>query len=317
MDKDYSGEKNKNIAINLLWTLRHEGSGTFVYIQNLLDNLFDVDKDNRYYLLINLYNYKNLRKRYKKNKNIKLKIIDIRYDFIFNPLRAVLKLIIRIKKNDSVKEKIIKKEIQKFIDRKKINILFFPSTIIYPKGLKNAKIISTIYDLQHEYFPGNFSEKYLKYRKENYLYTALNSDHIIAISDYTKKTIIEKYGVDPEKITTTCLGVGIEKNIKSNIILPRNFIFYPATFWPHKNHKILIEALKKLETTFPDLNLIFTGAVKNFELKKEIDNLILSYNLCKKVLYLGYVSEKDLNYIYRKASAMVFPSSFEVSDCLL
>ncbi|OGZ33179.1 MAG: hypothetical protein A2V69_01465 [Candidatus Portnoybacteria bacterium RBG_13_40_8] len=303
--------KNKNIAINLLWVLRPNGTGSFVYIQNLLDNLFNIDKDSKYCLLINLYNYKYLKKRYRKNKNVKLKIIDIRRDFIFNPVRAFLKLITKIKNNDLAKEKIMTKEIQSLINKKNIDILFFPAMIIYPKGIKNVKIITTIYDLQHEYFPKNFSSNILEHRKTEYRYSVLNSNHIIAISDYTKKTIIEKYKINPNKITTIYLGADNKKNEKGAISLPKNFIFYPATFWPHKNHKILIEALNKLKYEFPDLNLVLTGIIKNEKVKKEIDDLIKLYGLSKKVLFLGYIPDKQLNYIYQKAGALVFPSSFE------
>lgn len=284
-------------------------TGVFVYIQNLLDNLFEIDKNNEYYLLLNLNNSRYFRKRYKKNKNIEIKIIDIRYDLIFNPIRACFKLIAKIKKDRLLKEKILKKEIQKFVDKKNVDIFFFPSTFIYPKNIKNVKTIITICDLQHEYFPENFSKKYLKYRKENYQYAALNSDHIIAISNYTKKTIVEKYKVNPDKITTIYLGVS--KTNPKSMPLPENFIFYPAAFWPHKNHKILIEALNKLKYKFPDLSLVFTGIIIKERIKKEIDDLIKSYGLSKQVLFLGYVSDEKLNYIYQNARALVFPSSFE------
>ncbi len=310
----------KNIAISLLRISHQHAAGDFVYVKNLLDNLFEIDKNNQYYLLSNLENKRYFGKRYKTNKNVKIKIIDIRCDFLFHPIRACSKLIAKIKNNNLFKEEILRKEIQKFINKKNVNTLFFPSVIIYPKNIKNVKIISTIFDLQHEYFPENFSEKYLKYRKENYRYAALNSNHIIALSNYTKKTIIEKYKINPNKITAIYLGgplsgskpaLSAGAKIEKTIPLPANFLFYPAAFWPHKNHKILIDALNKLKYKFLDLSLVFTGIIKKIELKKEIDDLIKNYGLSKKVLFLGYVSDENLNYIYQNANALVFPSSFE------
>ena len=179
--------QRKNIAISLLRTSHKKHTGGFVYVSNLLDNLFKIDKNNKYYLLSRLNNGKYFKERYKKNKNVKIKIIDIRCDIIFNPIKAFLKLIAKIKKNYLFKERILKKEIQRFVNKKNVNMLFFPSAIIYPKNIKNVKIIVAILDLQHEYFPENFSKKYLKYRRENYKYAILSSDHIIAISNYTKK----------------------------------------------------------------------------------------------------------------------------------
>ncbi len=303
--------KKRNVAISLLQISHQSPTGAFVYTQNLLDNLFEIDKNNKYYLLLNINNNKYFKKRYKKNKNIELKIIDIRYDLILNPVRACFKLIAKIKNNNLLREKILKKEIQTFVNKKSMDTFFFPSTIIYPRGIKNVKIIITIHDLQHEYFPENFSEKYLKYRKENYRYAALNADHVIAISNYTKKTIVEKYKISPNKITTIYESSNETENKKGTVSLPKNFIFYPAAFWPHKNHKILIEALNKLKYEFPDLNLVFTGIIKNEKFKKEIDDLIKLCGLSKKVIFLGYVSDENLDYVYQKAKALVFPSSFE------
>ncbi len=274
-----------SVAISLLHISPQNPTGVFIYVKNLLKNLDNPDK---YYLLVKLRDYRYFNKRYKN-----VKIIDVRRD-----IRVLF-----ARKNKSLKQKILTKQIQKLIDKKHIDTIFFPATYIYP--VKNVKIVTMICDLQHEYFPENFSKEHLQHRKENYRYAALNSDHIIAISNHTKKTIVEKYKVNTDKITTIYLGVG-ETNPKS-IPLPKNFIFYPAAFWTHKNHKILIEALKE----FPDLSLVLTGKVIKKRIKKEIDDLIEKYGLSKKVLFLGYVSDEKLNYIYQKARALIFPSSFE------
>lgn len=307
----------KNIAISLLRISQKSPTGAFIYIQNLLDNIFEIDKENRYYLFLTSINNKYFKKRYKRYKNVEFKIIDIRHDLIFNPLKAFSKIIAKIKNSTPKKEKLLRKEVQDFVDKNNIDTFFFPSTIISPKEIKNVRTIITICDLQHEYFPENFSEQNLRQRKENYQYAVFNSDHIIAISDYTRKTIIEKYKIDPNKITAIHLGIGDVKNkteYKCSISLPKDFLFYPAAFWPHKNHKILIEALGKLKNEFPDLKLVFTGfnkTIKNPKLRKEVEELIDFYKLSEKIIFLGYVLDQEMDCIYQKAKALVYPSSFE------
>jgi glycosyltransferase involved in cell wall biosynthesis len=279
----------KNIAISLLHISPQNPTGVFTYVKNLLNNLDNPDK---YYLLVKLKDYGYFKKKYKN-----VKVIDVR--------RNIKSLFAR--KNKPFKQKMLTKQIQKFIDKKHINTIFFPATYIYP--LKNVKIITMICDLQHEYFPENFSPEHLKHRKNGYRDAVLNSDHIIAISNYTKKTIVEKYRVNADKITTIYLGAN---KINPKLIpLPENFIFYPAAFWPHKNHKILVEALNELKDEFSDLGLVFTGMIIKERVKKEINDLIEKYGLSKKVLFLGYVSDEQLSYVYQKAKALVFPSSFE------
>jgi glycosyltransferase involved in cell wall biosynthesis len=303
----------KQIAINILWLSHKDVTGGFIYARNLLDNLFEIDKHNKYIIFLNKSNFSYFKKRYEKYSNVSFTVIDIRRDIMLNPLRAISKFISKIKKDDEKREEIIRREIQVYINKKNIDMLFFPSGIIYPKGLTNIKTISTIYDLQHEYFPENFSENQIIFRRQNYKYTALNSDHIIAISNYTKKTIVEKYNINLDKISVIYLdAIKSNKDISNiSIELPKQFIFYPAAPWPHKNHKLLVEVLNNLKNKFPNLHLVFTGVTKNKKLKEEIDVLINKYNLSDKVLFLGFVSDAKLCSIYKKADMLVFPSSFE------
>ncbi len=303
----------KQIAINILWLSHKDVTGGFIYARNLLDNLFEIDKHNKYIIFLNKSNFSYFKKRYEKYSNVSFTVIDIRRDIMLNPLRAISKFISKIKKDDEKREEIIRREIQVYINKKNIDMLFFPSGIIYPKGLTNIKTISTIYDLQHEYFPENFSENQIIFRRQNYKYTALNSDYIIAISNYTKKTIVEKYNINLDKINVIYLDAVKSNEDISNISieLPKQFIFYPAAPWPHKNHKFLVEVLNNLKNKFPNLHLVFTGVTKNKKLKEEIDILINKYNLSDKVLFLGFVSDAKLCSIYKKADILVFPSSFE------
>ena len=129
-----------------------------------------------------------------------------------------------------------------------------------------------------------------------------------------EKTIIEKYNIDPDKITVIHLNA--DERIKKSkglhdIKLPKQFLFYPAALWPHKNHKILIEILNELKNEFQNLHLVLTGVIKKEKLKEEIDDLIKQYGLSEKVSFLGYVSDENLDLIYQKAQMLVFPSSFE------
>jgi glycosyltransferase involved in cell wall biosynthesis len=300
--------KKKNIAINLFFLSSNNITGGFLYIQNLLDNLVKIDKNNHYYLILNRKN-KYFKERYKKNKNIKFKIINA--NPLLNPLNSFCKILSKIQKNETKYENILKKEIQNYIDKEGIDIVFFPANIIYPRGLNRIKKIVTIFDLQHEYLPENFKKSYLEYRKNNFLYSATNSDHIIAISEYTKRSISEKYKIDLKKITTTYLGCDIITNPQSQISVPKNYIFYPAAFWPHKNHKILIQILNNLKNKYTNLELVFTGILKNEELKDQLERLITQNQLKNKIHFLGFVSNEDLNFIYKNAKLLVIPSSFE------
>ncbi|HEY4475066.1 MAG TPA: glycosyltransferase family 1 protein [Candidatus Paceibacterota bacterium] len=300
------------IAINLLSISPQNPTGSFVYIKNLLGELVVLDRDNIYYLILdhaNRFYFKNELKNY---SNVKYHIVSVRRDLLLNPHRALLKLWTKTKKDYRWRESVIRGEIQHFLDKNKVDVIFFPSGTIYPVDLKNVKTITTVFDLQHEYFPNNFSNVYLARRKTASTYVAHNSDRIIAISEFTKQSIVEKYGINPDKITVIYLASHKEKDGRSSLSsLPDNFIFYPAAIWPHKNHRILIEAMNVLKFKFPDLHLVFTGVTKNKELKDELCTLTAVYGLTGRVNFLGFVSDEDVLLIYKRAKALVYPSSFE------
>lgn len=301
----------KNIAVSLLSISPESATGSFVYVKNLLDNLFLQDKHNSYFLIVTSANADYFKKRYKNLANVRFYLSDIRRDIFNNPVRLILRSIAKVAGSRILREKIVAAEIQNFIDANKIEIIFFPSGAIYPKAIRNAKIVTTILDLQHEYFPENFTEPYLNRRRGDSAYAARNSDHIISISNYTKSSIVKTYGIDSGKISVIYLAPQDGYGGKTDIELPDNFVFYPAAVWPHKNHKVAVRAMDLIKDKFPDLHLVFTGIIKNTKLKEELDALIEDYGLNGRIHFLGFVSDKIMAAIYKKAKALVFPSAFE------
>jgi glycosyltransferase involved in cell wall biosynthesis len=90
--------------------------------------------------------------------------------------------------------------------------------------------------------------------------------------------------------------------------LPAKFIFYPAQFWEHKNHKRLIRAVAALKKDLPDLVLVLAGSPKNAY--DSVIKLIHELGLANDVHFLGYVPDADMPEIYRRARALVMPTFY-------
>jgi len=93
--------------------------------------------------------------------------------------------------------------------------------------------------------------------------------------------------------------------------LPEKFIFYPAQFWHHKNHKRLILALEKIKKEKRvEVPLVLTGGFSSSykEVFKEAMNLIKELKMEKQIIYLGYVSELEMVALYKKSLFLVFPT---------
>jgi glycosyltransferase involved in cell wall biosynthesis len=90
--------------------------------------------------------------------------------------------------------------------------------------------------------------------------------------------------------------------------LPEKFLFYPAQFWEHKNHKGLIEAVALLKNEIPELKLVLAGSPKN-AYDSAVD-LVRRLNLSDDVIFLGYVADEDMPELYRRARALVMPTFY-------
>jgi len=84
------------------------------------------------------------------------------------------------------------------------------------------------------------------------------------------------------------------------------FIFYPAGFWPHKNHVILVDAIHELNMRGQHLDVVLTGPDRgNYEF---IKNLIVQKGMEKQFHYLGFVKREFLCHLYQNCIALVFTS---------
>ena len=199
----------------------------------------------------------------------------------------------------------------KAIERGGYDLAHFPLQVMHPWGIRIPKVL-TFPDMQHEFFPENFSPRTLRARRESYGPSAKLADHIIAISDYTKHTLEMRYGLPPEKITTVYVPYDdhVFRRVapRADLGLPPKFFFYPAGTWRHKNHARLLSALAIARQRHPDLSLVLTGVSGE---DAAIESVVAELGLKKHVVRLGYVAQDVMPHIYSAAVGLVFPSLFE------
>jgi len=176
------------------------------------------------------------------------------------------------------------------------------------------------HDLQHEHFPQFFSPQVLSRRKYVYREACKAAAAIVAGSRYTKEDVINYYQIPPEKAWVIPAGPAIaayepvtdtvcrEVAQKYNLVEP--FIFYPAVTWEHKNHLRLLEAIYLLREAGVKVNLICTG-VKYEPTWSRIHRFIREHQLIGQVRFLGYVSNEELQALYRLCQFVIAPSLFE------
>lgn len=193
---------------------------------------------------------------------------------------------------------------------KKQNFDLFHPTYYDPyflKYLRDKPFVLTVYDMIHEKFSELFSpnDKTTEYKK----LLVQKAIKVIAVSQNTKKDLIELFGTDESKIEVIYLGNSMQvDNQKSfNISLPNKYILFVGSRGGYKNFDRFLSSVAPLLVGDEDLHLICVGGggFSASELAKieamKIKNQVAQYNL----------NDDTLAYFYSKASAFIFPSLYE------
>ena len=171
----------------------------------------------------------------------------------------------------------------------------------------NEKLIVTVYDMIHELFPLYFhsSDNTSQLKRE----AIDRADHIICISENTRKDLISLFGIEKEKTSVVHLGVSLNyQDSPIEIKQSKEYILYVGSRFGYKNFRNLVIAYSSNKALNDRYNLIaFGGGNFTLEEKKFFEEVGLNEN---KLIYESGTDEKLVNF-YRAASLFVYPSLYE------
>ena len=174
--------------------------------------------------------------------------------------------------------------------------------------------VYTIWDLGHRILPmmpevSNTGWSWDD-REKCYQGMVYRATRVITGNQTGRKEIIANYPIDPGKIRiipfpipSFCFG----NEHPPSFSLPESYFFYPAQFWPHKNHVRIVQALKILRDEHGRrYTVVFSGSDKGN--KAYIEKIAEDMGVSDSVIFAGFVSDEELKYLYRNARAMIFAS---------
>jgi len=181
-------------------------------------------------------------------------------------------------------------------------------------NLNSCPLIVTMHDIIPLLFPKHFN---ISIRARFYL-TAKNADHIITISENSKKDIIEYFGLNEDKVTVIPNVVNEKfylKNIDQSLLnevkdkynIKRKYLLTTGGMEQVKNIKLLFEVMKRGKNKDPEifknLELVITSPKW---LEKEIPK-----NISDNINFTGYIPEQDFPVLMSGAELFLFPSLYE------
>ncbi|KAA3641451.1 MAG: glycosyltransferase family 1 protein [Bacteroidetes bacterium] len=179
------------------------------------------------------------------------------------------------------------------------------------------KSVVTIHDLIFKHYPKQYKAIDNFIYNTKFKYACQNADRVVAISESTRKDIVNFYGIDPGKIDVVYQSCsdqfksGWRENKIQEVVdkynLPQEFMLYVGSVIERKNLLNIVKALANLSNDLsPHLVVVGQGG----DYKRKVQEYLAREGMEKQVSFITPVFE-DIPGLYQRASLFVYPSVYE------
>ena len=284
------------IGIDLLWVRTGKCGGTESYARNLLNGIGKYDSDNEYILFVAKDNADSFAEF---NRYTNMQIVTCPVNSANQGIRILWENL----------------HLNRFVMRHNVNLMFIP---VYSKPFtfgSRIPYITVIHDLQGLHYPEYFSKYRLWFFKFEWWHSTKTSRHIVAISNYGKDDLIQRYPWVKGKISTIYNPILSQKSDVEFGLLARKYnikaeeYFYcVSSMLPHKNLKTILEVVALLKEKGYSIPLVVSGVGGNVaDFQRSVQKLGIS----DIVINTGFVSDGERDCLYENCKLFLFPSIFE------
>jgi glycosyltransferase involved in cell wall biosynthesis len=190
----------------------------------------------------------------------------------------------------------------------------FHAQYLLPHHLR-CRTVLTVHDVLFERYPEFFTKMDLYRNKIGIPWSCRRADHIITVSESSKRDLIQIYGLDASRITVTYHGPDdsyrpldqeeAKEHLRRRYGLGGEFILYVGTIQPRKNVPRLVSAFAELKRKHRIPHKLVIVGPKAW-LATEAFRAIENRSAKGDVVVTGYVPQKDLAYFYNAATVFVY-----------
>jgi glycosyltransferase involved in cell wall biosynthesis len=197
---------------------------------------------------------------------------------------------------------------------------------LYPFQRKNLtkkqlSKVNWVPDFQELHLPQLFSEEKIKKRKKHQKEVICVGDWVVFSSEDSQKDFNTLYPDSPIKKYVLPFAVTLPafehldlENLRDSYDLPNDYYFAPNQFWAHKNHRVLLQAVKAIKEAGGAIHIAFSGKEndqKNGAYVNELKQYVAEHQLEDHISFLGFIPREDQLKLLKGAIAIVQPSKFE------
>ncbi len=183
--------------------------------------------------------------------------------------------------------------------------VFFSMTHYAPRWSPIPTVVA-IMDLGFLQTPEQFTKKDFNQLKSWTEYSVRNAAKVLAISGFTKMDIIREYGINPQKIIVTHLGVSADMKPTKEKSRFENYILFLGSLKPSKNIEGIVRAFAQVSGNY---KLVIAG--KKAWLFEKIFSVVKESKLEDRVIFTDFVKDEERPILMSNCEVFVMPSFYE------
>lgn len=188
--------------------------------------------------------------------------------------------------------------------------------------LAPCAVVATIHDLSFEHLPETFNRRSRAQLRLTVRRTARNAAQILTLSEFSRRDVIETYGIDPDRVAVTPAAAPAHfrpetnatdlRRIRATYGIEREYILALGSIQPRKNLVRLINAYSSLwkerqNLAMPQLVIAGKRGWREGETMRAAELSAAAHD----IRFIGYVVEADLPELFSGAMCFAYPSYFE------
>ena len=215
-----------------------------------------------------------------------------------------------------------KDKITKMLSDRHIHALY-PANLM-PEFQHISNKIFWIPDFQHHHYPQYFSEQEIQARTSTFTKIAQKTNATLVLSSQAAKADFQQFYPDAQ-VAVEVLPFAVThppykhldiQSLKNKYHISKPYYIVTNQFWQHKNHWVVLQAIKHIKAANKhlDFQFVFTGKADDYRAPgfySELIDYVKQHHLDEDISFVGFIERKEQLALMKHALTVVQPSLFE------
>jgi glycosyltransferase involved in cell wall biosynthesis len=196
-----------------------------------------------------------------------------------------------------------------------MDLVHAPSPVALPPVGPGQRLVVTVHDLAFRVYPRLFPATWRNLFRAGVRRAAVNADAIITVSEHTARDLVSFTPADPNRVHVIPLAASLPqatadpRDVVQRLKVPRRYLLFVGVLEPRKNLVRLVRAYRRAVAAGALPHALVLAGPMGWRSRPLLREVATSGP--GDVVLTGRVAARELDALYRGASAFAYPSLYE------